>query len=162
MSFEFNLSAFPRLLKSENLWHSSNFWPFFFSKIFFLTQPLSPLLWDSSSTYDRPFKVVSQVLTTFFPELLCCSNLMISCFGFFFFPQDLWLFSSLSVLLFSPLSNIFFFLVFSSFGKLLVLFHSFCLFCKNCMFPVISSVFIFTSWSLVTFSSLMIPASGLS
>lgn len=47
---------------------------------------LSPLFWDSSSTYVRPFKVVSQVLISFFPELLCCSNL-ISCF-FFFFPSQ--------------------------------------------------------------------------
>ena len=37
---------------------------------------LSPLFWDSSSTYVRPFKVVSQVLISFFPELLCCSNLI--------------------------------------------------------------------------------------
>ena len=120
---------------------------FFFSKIFFLTQSLSPLLSDSSSTYVRPFKVVSQVLTSFFPELLFIFD------DFFFFSQDLWLFASLSVLLFIPLSNFFFFQVFSSFGKLLILFHSFCLFCKNCTFPFISSVFSFTFWSLATLSS---------
>ena len=64
----------------------------FFPQDSFFDPTSFPLLWDSSSTYVRPFKVVSQVLTPFFPELLCCSNLMISCFVLFFFSRSLTLF----------------------------------------------------------------------
>lgn len=153
--FEFNLSGFPRFLKSENLWHSSNFWPFFFPRFFFwpnlfplysetpVAHMLHPLRWSHKflQVFSQSFSVVQ--IWWF----------LVFCFLFLFFLSRSLTFFLIICFAVYPTEQFFFLSGIFFIWEITSSFHSFCLFCKNCTFPFISSVFSFTFWSLATLSS---------
>lgn len=132
--FEFNLSGFPGLLKSENLWHSPNFrnfWPSFFKDF------CAPASFPSTSGAPVAHTLDPLLLShKFFQVFLCFSYLMI-CIALS--SRSLTLSLITSALLLSPLGKFsffqvsyvrqlgnyqFFFIVFVYLGRI-SFFHSF-------------------------------------
>lgn len=153
--FEFNLSGFPGLLKSENLWHSPNFrnfWPSFFKDFF------APASFPSPSGAPAAHMLDPLLLAHKFFQAFLCFSYLIICIALSSRPLTLSLI--ISALLFNPLSKLSFFQVLYvlQLGNYQFFFIVFVYLVRISFFH--SSVCTFTSWSLAAFLSWKIPTSG--